>query len=239
MSILVIGQDEETVKAISSALDDSECPVQRAADGTEGFARLSSRAQYKLIITDLAMPGMDGFQLLKVVRGNPRLRGTPVLVCSASCDAPTVLKAIEAGAEDFIAKPVESDSLRDKLHRLVSDAYADVLIVDDDPVIRDLLMKILHREGFSAVAAAGVDAAIEVLKTTRVSIVISDIEMPERSGLDLLKHIRENLPRLPVLMITGKSEKYGQGKILSAGASGFIAKPFKNTEIVEKLISLL
>ena len=62
MSILVIGQDEETVKAISSALDDSECPVQRAADGTEGFARLSSRAQYKLIITDLAMPGMDGFQ---------------------------------------------------------------------------------------------------------------------------------------------------------------------------------
>lgn len=239
MSILVIGQDDETVKAISMALDSADFAVQRAADAEEGLARLSSRAQFRLIITDLVMPGMDGIQLLRMMRGNPKARRTPILVCSSCCDAPTVRKAIEAGAGDYIVKPVDSEALRSKVDRLVNEARADVLVVDDDPSVRELLVKILSREGFSTISVPGVEAAIEAISSTRFRVVISDIEMPGQTGLDLLQFVRKHQPRLPVLMITGKAEKYGQGNILTAGASGFITKPFKNTEIVEKLISYL
>ena len=213
--------------------------MQRAADGEEGLVRLSSRAQFKLIITDLVMPGMDGFQFLRAMRGDPRLRNTPILVCSSSGDAKTVMKAIEAGAGDYIVKPVEPDALKSKVDRLVKEECMDVLVVDDDPIVRDLLTRILNREGFTVVTTDCVNAAIDAMTSTRFRVVISDIEMPDRNGLELLQHIRQNAPRVPVLMITGKAEKYGQGKILGAGAAGFISKPFKNTEIVEKLISYL
>lgn len=239
MSVLVVGQDDDTVKAISSALDSNAYQVHRAADAKEGLTRLASRVPYKIVITDLELPGMTGLQFLRRVRGNPKLRETPVLVCSAVGDARTVMQAIESGAGDYIVKPVDCEALRSKVERLVGDKRADVLVVDDDPTIRDLLVRILNREGFSVMAVPCVDDAIQCMSTTRFGVVISDIEMPERTGLDLLKHIRQNSLRLPVLMITGKTEKYGQSTIISAGASGFITKPFKNTEIVEKLISYL
>jgi len=222
MSVLVVGQDEDTFKAISSALDPGNYQVHRVADAKEGLTRLASRVPYKIVITDLELPGMTGLQFLRHVRGNPKLRKTPILVCSAVGDALTVMQAIESGAGDYIVKPVDSDALRSKVERLIGNKQADVLVVDDDPMIRDLLVRILSREGFSVVAVPCVDDAIETMSTTRFSVVISDIEMPDRSGLDLLHHIRQNSPRLPVLMITGKAEKYGQKSIMNAGATGFI-----------------
>mgnify|MGYP006304470471 CR=1 FL=1 len=238
MSVLVVGQDPGTIESIAAALDTTRLRVVSVAGGRDGLTRLASKVDYRVVVLDLKMPDMDGFHFLRLVRGNPRFRNMPLLVCSQVSDSSTVMKALETGAHDYLVKPVEADTLRNKIARLLSEVAVDVLVVDDDPIIRELLQRILSREGFSVEAVESVDRALETLENRKFSVVISDVEMPERNGFELLEYLRENNPRLPVLMITGKSEKYTRGQILSAGARGFITKPFKNTEIVEKVISL-
>jgi two-component system, chemotaxis family, chemotaxis protein CheY len=120
----------------------------------------------------------------------------------------------------------------------------DVLIVDDSAAIRKILQRVLRQAEIplAAVYEAGDGAeALEVLKTQKVGLVLSDINMPNMDGLEFLTRVRaeQAWATLPVLMV---STEGSHAKVLEAverGASGYVRKPFTAEQIKEKLAGLL
>ena len=108
---------------------------------------------------------------------------------------------------------------------------ATVLIVDDEPVLRNILSNTINRSGFRAVTAIdGVDG-FEKLRGTRIDIVISDIKMPRMDGLEFLAEAKVEFPDVPVILITAYANEFTGRDAFAAGADDFIVKPFKNHEI--------
>ena len=120
----------------------------------------------------------------------------------------------------------------------------DVLIVDDSAAIRKILQRVLRQTdlnlGEIKEAGDGTEA-VEILKDRAFGLILSDVNMPQMDGLQLLARIREmdHLKGTPVIMITTEG---GQGKVMEAvqlGASGYVRKPFTADQIKEKLSGIL
>ncbi|MHB8369689.1 MAG: response regulator [Leptospirales bacterium] len=120
--------------------------------------------------------------------------------------------------------------------RLVSGGESDkkaILVVEDDEVALDLLAEILRRSHFHVWTAASVHAAVDLLKKTRVDLVLSDIRMPDQGGMDLLRHIRESHSEIPVVLLSAFGDEHLWVEALSAGAVDLIPKPFRKQEIID------
>lgn len=109
---------------------------------------------------------------------------------------------------------------------------AKILVVDDDPNLLDLLMDTLNTIGYRAEGVSNGVEALSRIKKEQFQMVISDIKMPEMDGVQLLKKIRELVPSMPVLFISGYAEPELIGR---ASPDGFLAKPFR-INLLEELI---
>jgi len=108
-----------------------------------------------------------------------------------------------------------------------------ILIVDDEEVLRDVLVTVLRDEGFDVLLAASGEEALNVLDgETEIDLVILDIMLPGISGIDTLRSIRLSTPSLPVIIITAFSSIDGAIEAMKHGAFHYIPKPFKNEEVV-------
>ena len=107
----------------------------------------------------------------------------------------------------------------------------NILVVDDEQIMRDLLEKILSREGYNIITATdGVDA-LEKISSTKVDIVISDMKMPKMNGFELLKHIKADYEGVGMIIMTAYGDTYTVKDALLLGADEYITKPFKSYEI--------
>jgi two-component system chemotaxis response regulator CheY len=120
----------------------------------------------------------------------------------------------------------------------------NVLIVDDSAAIRKILQRVLRQTevplGEILEAGDGVEA-LSLLKAQPVGLVLSDVNMPNMDGLQLLAEIRgtESLKSVPVLMITTEGSQNKVMEALNLGASGYVRKPFTAEQIKEKLVGIV
>lgn len=108
-----------------------------------------------------------------------------------------------------------------------------VLVVDDEKIIRELLSDTLEALGYNSLIADCYKQAIECLKSKNIDVVVTDIVLPDKSGVELIKYINKKYPKIPVLAISGKD--VSMESIYKAGADGFLAKPFR-INVVEDMI---
>jgi len=106
-----------------------------------------------------------------------------------------------------------------------------ILIVDDAPTTLEVLERNLTSERYQVLAAPGVPEAITVLEATPIDLVITDLKMPKVSGLDLIKHVRENFKDTEVMMITGYATIEGAVEAVKTGAEDYLTKPFTDEEL--------
>jgi DNA-binding NtrC family response regulator len=106
-----------------------------------------------------------------------------------------------------------------------------ILVVDDEEMMRNLLEKILGREGYKIKTAEDGQAALEVLKSEKVDIIISDMKMPRMNGFELLKVVKKEHPEIGVIIMTAYGDTYTVKDALLLGADEYITKPFKSYEI--------
>ncbi|MCL2011985.1 MAG: response regulator [Cystobacterineae bacterium] len=111
----------------------------------------------------------------------------------------------------------------------------NILIVDDDPAVRDVLSVLLEEEGYPCTVAHEAEAALKMLENTPFSLVISDVKMPGKSGTWLLEKIRERHAGTPVIMLTALGEAELAVGCLRIGASDYLLKPPKITELVRSI----
>jgi len=107
-----------------------------------------------------------------------------------------------------------------------------ILVVDDSVNTLEVLQRNLMLAGYHVFTASGVAEAIEILNGTKLDLVITDLKMPKVSGLDLVRHVRENFKNTAVMMITGYPSIEGAVEAVKTGAEEFLPKPFTDVELL-------
>lgn len=115
---------------------------------------------------------------------------------------------------------------------------AKILVVDDDPHIRELIRVFLEKEGFDVIEASDGVEALQLWETTPVDLVILDIMMPRLDGWSLCEELR-NHSDVPVLMLTAKGETAQKFKGFQLGADDYLVKPFEPPELIARAKALL
>ena len=108
---------------------------------------------------------------------------------------------------------------------------ARLLVVDDEASIRDMLAFFFHKRGFEVLTASSFTEGIAAASRLTPDIVLSDIKMPDGNGLDLLRKIKTDSPKVPVIMITAHTSTQDAIEAMKAGAVDYIAKPFNMEEL--------
>ena len=114
-----------------------------------------------------------------------------------------------------------------------------VLIVDDDPSILEVLDARLCAAGFVVHGAGDGPAALRILKSRQIDILVSDMKMPEMSGMELLTQARASHPRLPIIFLTAYGTIPDAVHAVQAGAVDYLTKPFDGRELVKKIQTIL
>jgi two-component system response regulator AtoC len=117
---------------------------------------------------------------------------------------------------------------------------ASILVVDDDQNIRRVLKDLLGKEGFNVLTASDVDKALPLIDQQDLDLIVTDLKMPGKSGMDLLTLCHEKRPAVPVIMITAFGNVEAAVAAMKKGAYDFITKPFDENEllnVIEKAIS--
>ncbi len=238
MNILVVDDDPVSLKVLALILQKHSHDVKTAVSAREAIAILQKRQDIDLIISDIMMPNIDGFALLRLLKTDRRLRRLPVILCTSTESEEAVMKARDLKVIGYIVKPVNARVLMEKVGLVEAQTDQTILVVDDEEMMRSLLAMTLKRDGWSVLTAGCVEDAIDLLEQNETMIVLSDIRMPGRDGFELLSHIKETDPSMPVLLMSGHGE-WSRDQVVAAGADDFIAKPFRNTEILKCIDALL
>ena len=111
---------------------------------------------------------------------------------------------------------------------------AHMLVVDDENGPRQAL-RMLLKEDYTVHMASGVQAALEVLKQEKIDLIITDIRMPNQTGLDLLREVKRGYPDIQVIMLTGYGQLDTAVEAIHQGAFAYIEKPFDSEKMLEKI----
>lgn len=114
-----------------------------------------------------------------------------------------------------------------------------VLVVDDETVLAEMVSMALRYEGWNIATAADGASAITAARSSRPDAVVLDVMLPDMSGLDVLRKLREQNPQLPVLLLTAKDAIEDRIAGLTAGGDDYVTKPFSIEEVVLRLRALL
>jgi DNA-binding response OmpR family regulator len=250
--ILVADDDPANRDLLEAVLTEAGYPVRLAEDGAAALVRVHQDPP-ALVLLDLLMPVMGGLELCRALKRDRATADIPVLVVTAYAEPQERERILTRGADDVLAKPIEPrDALarvrallavrhiRQPLERTLAyltaleaerrglpqagAARIPILLVDDEPLPRQLFGELLHEQGFAVHTAADGAAALRVLDRVPVEAVLLDLVMPRMPGLELLARIRARDPQLPVIVLTAQASSEHAVAALKLGASDFITK---------------
>jgi two-component system, OmpR family, response regulator len=115
----------------------------------------------------------------------------------------------------------------------------NVLVVDDEAVLAEMVSMALRYEGWNIATAGDGSSALAAARAQRPDVVVLDVMLPDMSGLDVLRKLREQTPHLPVLLLTAKDAVEDRIAGLTAGGDDYVTKPFSLEEVVLRLRALL
>jgi CheY-like chemotaxis protein len=107
-----------------------------------------------------------------------------------------------------------------------------ILVVDDDVIVIKSCTRILESRHFTVSTVSGAEEALELLKNHTFDLLLVDLMMPRQDGLSLIKAIRESLPEIPIIAMSGYPTPETIAKVFSTGATQFIHKPFRPDELL-------
>ncbi|MGH7318414.1 MAG: response regulator, partial [Candidatus Rokuibacteriota bacterium] len=150
---------------------------------------------------DVMMPGMDGWAVLSALKADPDLADIPVVMLTIVDDRNL---GYALGAADYLTKPLDRERLVAVLNRYRRDL--PVLVVDDDVALRELLRRILEREGYRVLEAENGRAALQRIREEPPGVILLDLMMPEMDGFEFVTELRKQDAgrAIPIIVITAK-----------------------------------
>ena len=195
------------------------------AESAEQAATIAAELSPEAIVVDLSTPTSQEWRMIRDLRSQSRLEAIPIVIVSVTeeCDAARAL-----GVEAHLTKPVGKRQLLDTLAQAVRTQTdrRPVLVVDDEPMARELLAAILREAGHTTAMAASGEEALSLMEQATPSVVILDLMLPGMSGFDVLSRIRERAEwsEVPVVVLTGLELNRGDAERLKQTTVAILRK---------------
>jgi PAS domain S-box-containing protein len=235
------------------------------AGGAEGIlALLAATAagdQFGLIISDLLMPGMDGFGFVERVREKPELSTAKIMLLTSAGNRGDAARCEELGISAYAMKPVRRSELLEVISRLLDEreqrpaqplitryslanarlaaVSLHILVAEDNAVNQKLVARLLEKRGHCVKVVANGREALEALDQRAYDLVLMDVQMPEMDGFEATRELREREKqaghRTPIIALTAHAMKGDREHCLEAGMDAYLTKPIRAKELDDLL----
>jgi PAS domain S-box-containing protein len=205
-----------------------------------------------VIILDLLLPNVSGWEVLAQLKENPATQHIPVLVVSVVDERS---RALALGASEYLLKPISRQRLQLALSKIFSEAPQPlahttlvvmpeperavplILLAEDNEANISTVMDYLQSQGYQVSLARNGVEAVQMAKQQKPDLILMDIQMPEMDGLEATRRIRAeaNLPAIPIVALTALAMPGDREKCLAAGASDYLTKPVS----LKKLVNII
>ncbi len=229
------------------------------AGGEQALAELerahSAGRPYQLVLLDLQMPDLDGFEVAKRIRENPIYSDLEIIMLTSLGRKGDTELCKEIGINGYLVKPVKQSELLDGIMLAMGESSLvkkpvitrhtiedvrrrlKILLAEDNIVNQKLAVKILEKRGHHVGVASNGAEAIEASAKERFDIILMDVQMPEMDGLTATRHIRDREKHegghIPIVAMTAHAMKGDRDNCLEAGMDGYVPKPIKAEELFE------
>jgi|GEM_PF-5510766 len=252
--VLVVDDNATNRRVLQLQLEDNGCDAVFAASSAAGLAAMrtaqAAGAAFDVAIIDLQMPEVDGLSMARHIRADPLLAATPLMMLTSLTSRGDARLTQEAGFDAYLTKPVKKALLERGLRQLLgkpeqaggasglitrhslveSVRQGRILLVEDNPVNRQLALKLLERMGMQVEVAENGQLALDSLARSSFDLVLMDCHMPVMDGFAAVAAIRSgNVPGIdaavPVIAMTAGALDSDREAALAAGMNDYLAKP--------------
>jgi CheY-like chemotaxis protein len=256
MSIKILTiDDSKTIRMIiAKAFKPYDCAIFEGANGIEGLAA-ALKEKPDVIILDLTMPVMDGYETLTKLRNEPALKQIPVIMLTAEAGRDNVLRIAKLGVRGYIIKPFKEGELLEKVGKIVKlvprsqeagpvKSYRDpldILVVDDKPVIIQQIQEALSQTPWKVQGVGDAKTALDRCVQQPPDALLISLSLPDGGGLRLFHGIGNNpkTQSVPVLGLSVKTATAEQEQAETAGFAAVITKPIDPARLHDKLVETL
>jgi CheY-like chemotaxis protein len=254
MKRLLLVEDEQANRELfRRRLERKGYAVVAAEDGLSAVA-LTRSERPDLVLMDLGLPDIDGWEATRRIKADPATAAVPVLVLSAHATKEARDQSFAAGCEEFETKPVNWDALFQKIEAVIHAAAerakattlppdspapakaadegavqpARILVVEDNDANRVMLCRRLQKHGHETAEAADGGEALDAVRKDRFDLVLCDIMMPGVDGFAVLRAMKADpeLQPIPVIMISALDEMASVVRCIELGAEDYLQKPY-------------
>lgn len=239
-SILLIDDEPAILESTTAILEAVGFHVIPASSVKVGINRLERVPSISIILCDLMMPRESGFVFLNYLKTNLRFKRIPIIILTSRTDNATVKKTLSYCINDYISKPFSGDKLVSKINEILDSVKYGLLIVTNRELVCKVILQANMHKGYKEIVVSDGHRAIDVLNSRKVDIIISDLELPDISGFNLMGLAKEINPDVIVLFIANRHlSESARKNIIAAGGHGVLRLPLNNYEVSNKIESLL
>ena len=235
--ILIIDDDAGIRAMLRQILEREGYKAIEAENAENGLAVLKEGVPVSLVITDVFMPGeMDGQDVALEI--STRFSHIPVITISGAGEYPLDMANL-FGAKKTFSKPIDKTELLQAVEDLLG---RQILLVDDDAGIRKVLRMNLEKAGYKVMEAGNGSEALKIQQKYPADLVITDIIMPEKEGVETILEFRREFPDVKIIAISGGGDLDSElhlGLAKQAGALFTFAKPVKREVLLEAVEELI
>jgi len=200
--VLVIDDDEAVHAVLTNMLTREGYSTRTARDGKEGL-RIAREYHPDIVILDILMPGMDGWSVLSQLKAMPEFADIPIILLTMLEDKEM---GFALGAADYLTKPIDAQKLLPILERQRTPKQnGTVLVVEDDPPSRELVVRMLQKENITVKEASNGKEALAIIQGgVMPDMIVLDLVMAEMDGFEFLKQIRPHpeWSKIPVVVVS-------------------------------------
>jgi PAS domain S-box-containing protein len=261
IKVLVADDNATNRRILEEMLKRWDMQAKSVESGDEALAELHAAEgagePYALILTDMHMPGMDGFKLIERIRQMPELSTATIMMLTSSESRGDAARCKGLGVSAYLLKPIRLSELREAIARVVGareqqsaiplitlgsvkDPQAAcetlrILLAEDNLVNQRLTARLLEKRGHRVVIVANGRDALAALEKGNYDLLLMDIQMPEMNGMEATARIREKEKlsggHQPIVALTAHAMKGDQELCLAGGMDGYLAKPIRAEEL--------
>lgn len=247
--ILIIEDDRLLGELLVKKLQSAGYEVELTLDGKEGLDRMPEFLP-DLVLLDIVLPSMDGYQVLEAKVADSRIADIPVVIVSNSGQPVEISRAVKLGAKDYIVKAqVDPNEVLDKVREHLLDSNASmslagkkILTIEDDKFLSEIMVLKLKKHDCIVEHSSTGEDGLEKLTSFKPDLVLLDLILPGISGFDVLTKMRatNESKDIPVIVLSNLSQKEDIDRARGLGAEQFIVKAMTTpTQIYSEIVAVM